>query len=44
MDPQQISALFQHTLEPSPETRGQAESRLTEVAISIFLYKFIIIV
>jgi len=32
MDAQLISNLFQHTLEPSPETRAQAENRLTELS------------
>merc|ERR1711881_182052 len=32
MDVQLITNLFQHTLEPSPETRAQAENRLTELS------------
>ena len=32
MDAQLITSLFQHTLEPSPETRAQAENRLTELS------------
>ena len=33
MDAQLIASLFQHTLDPSPETRAQAEARLQEVYI-----------
>ena len=32
IDAQVISNLFQHTLEPSPESRAQAENRLTELS------------
>jgi len=32
MDAQLITNLFHHTLEPSPETRAQAEGRLTELS------------
>ena len=39
MDPQQISNLFHNTLEPSPETRGQAEAQLGQVFfVCLFLF------
>lgn len=36
MDPQLITNIFQHTLEPSPEARAEAEARLTQVIYLIF--------
>ncbi|XP_057289833.1 importin-7-like [Hydractinia symbiolongicarpus] len=34
MDPQLITSIFQHTLEPSPEARAEAEARLTQLSTS----------